>query len=140
MTVDGPLSESTADTDRAASDSELRPHSMTCYADTIRISGGSSGWKARPCDDRTSFNLVDLEIELEDGSVLRLLLKDLGRENLHETARRVKPDFLYNPLREIRTYRGDPGSEPTWHGAFLWGGRQSRTRIATGSSWKRSRA
>ena len=78
---------------------------MTCYAATIRISGGSSGWKARPYADRTSFNLVDLEIELEDGSVLRLLLKDLGMKNLHETARRVKPGFLYDPLREIRTYQ-----------------------------------
>ena len=40
------------------------------------------------------------------GSVLRLLLKDLGIRNLHETARRVKPGFLYNPLREIKTYEG----------------------------------
>jgi hypothetical protein len=61
--------------------------------------------ESRPCADRTSFNLVDLEIQLEDGSVLRLLLKDLGRKNLHEIARRVKPDFLYDPLREIGTYR-----------------------------------
>ncbi len=56
------------------------------------------------CDNWTSFNLVDLEIDLEDGSVLRLLLKDLGLTNLHETARRIKPGFLYNPLREIKTY------------------------------------
>ena len=26
-------------------------------------------------------------------------------KNLHETARRVKPGFLYNPLREIKTYQ-----------------------------------
>ena len=58
-----------------------------------------------PCADRTSFNLVDLEIDLEDGTALRLLLKDLGLENLHETARQVKPGFLYNPLREIKTYQ-----------------------------------
>jgi hypothetical protein len=61
--------------------------------------------ESTPCVDRTSFHLVELDIELEDGSVLRLLLKDLGRKNLHETARRVKPGFLYDPLREIRTYQ-----------------------------------
>src|SRR5262249_35141114 len=61
--------------------------------------------ESRPCVDQTSFHLVDLDIELDDGSILRLLLKDLGRTNLHEAARRVKPDFLYDPLREIETYR-----------------------------------
>jgi hypothetical protein len=60
--------------------------------------------KSTLCDDQTSFNLVDLEIDLEDGTVLRLLLKDLGLENLHETARQIKPGFLYDPLREIKTY------------------------------------
>ena len=60
--------------------------------------------RSKPCDDWTSFNLVDLEIDLEDGTVLRLLLKDLGLKNLHETARQIKPGFLYNPLREIKTY------------------------------------
>ena len=61
--------------------------------------------ESTPCVERTSFHLVDLEIELEDGTVLRLLLKDLGLKNLHETARRVKPGFLYEPLREIKTYQ-----------------------------------
>ncbi len=61
--------------------------------------------ESKPCADRTSFNLLDLEIELTDGAVLRLLLKDLGIMNLHETARRVKPGFLYDPLREIKTYQ-----------------------------------
>ncbi len=56
------------------------------------------------CDDWTSFSLVDIEIDLDGGTVLRLLLKDLGLKNLHETARRIKPGFLYNPLREIKTY------------------------------------
>jgi hypothetical protein len=60
--------------------------------------------KSTLCDDWTSFNLVDLEIDLEDGTELRLLLKDLGVTNLHETARQIKPRFLYNPLREIKTY------------------------------------
>jgi hypothetical protein len=67
--------------------------------------GGIVRLEANLCADRTSFNLVDLEIDLENGTVLRLLLKDLGLKNLHQTARRVKPDFLYNPMREIKTYQ-----------------------------------
>ena len=67
--------------------------------------GGIVGLRSKLCDDQTSFNLVDLEIDLDDGSTLRLLLKDLGLGNLHDIARRVKPEFLYNPLREIKTYQ-----------------------------------
>ncbi len=105
MNVGGPLPESTAIADRAAFHIELRP----ALDDMLRRHNPNLGRIVRlecnPCADRTSFNLVDLEIDLEDGSVLRLLLKDLGMKNLHETARRVKPDFLYNPLREINTYQ-----------------------------------
>jgi hypothetical protein len=59
----------------------------------------------RPSAYRSSFNLQELEVSLEDGASLRLMLKDLSRLALMETARRVKPAFLYDPLREIETYR-----------------------------------
>ena len=62
------------------------------------------GLKDESCAAQTSFKLIDLEIEFADGIVMRLLLKDLGIRNLDETARRVKPGFLYDPLREIKTY------------------------------------
>jgi Phosphotransferase enzyme family len=105
MQVGGPLSDSMADADRAAFHLAVWP----ALDDLLRRHNPDLGrivrLDSRPCDDRTSFHLVDLKIDLEDGSALRLLLKDLGRGNLHETARRVKPDFLYNPLREIGTYR-----------------------------------
>jgi Phosphotransferase enzyme family len=81
---------------RPALDNLLRRHDAS-LGRIVRL-------ESNTCADRTSFNLVDLEIHLEDGTVLLLLLKDLGVENLHETARRVKPNFLYNPLREIKTY------------------------------------
>ena len=91
--------------DRGASDLELR----SVLDDLLRRHSPSLGrivrLESNPCADQTSFNLADLEIELEDGSILRLLLKDLGLKNLHETARRVKPGFLYDPLREILTYQ-----------------------------------
>jgi hypothetical protein len=81
---------------RAALDDMLGRH-IAKHGPIVRLKGES-------CADQTSFNLIDLEIEFADGNVLRLLLKDLGIRNLHETARRVKPGFLYDPLREIKTY------------------------------------
>jgi Phosphotransferase enzyme family len=82
---------------RLAIDEILRRHNPNL--------GALAGLRTKLCDDQTSFNLVDLDIDLDDGTTLRLLLKDLGLKNLHETARRVKPEFLYNPLREIKTYQ-----------------------------------
>jgi hypothetical protein len=105
MNVGGRLSESTKGTNRVAFHLELRP----ALDDMLRRDNANLGrivrLESNPCADRTSFNLVDLAIELEDGTVLRLLLKELGMKDLHETARRVKPNFLYNPLREIKTYQ-----------------------------------
>jgi hypothetical protein len=52
---------------------------------------------------RTSFALDAVEVRTSDGSVLRLLLKDLGE--VSEEASGVKPAFVLDPLREIDTYR-----------------------------------
>jgi aminoglycoside phosphotransferase (APT) family kinase protein len=46
-----------------------------------------------------------LSVHLDDGTILELIFKDLSQEALLETARRVKPAFLHNPLRESETYR-----------------------------------
>jgi hypothetical protein len=51
----------------------------------------------------TSFALDALEVRGRDGSVLRLLLKDLGEAS--EEARAVRPAFVLDPLREIDVYR-----------------------------------
>ncbi len=105
MTVDGTLPGPTAGADQAAPNYELRPvlddllhHHDPSLGRIVRL-------ESRPCVDRTSFHLIDLELKLEGGLDLRLLLKDLGMKNLHESARWVKPRFLYDPLREIRTYQ-----------------------------------
>jgi aminoglycoside phosphotransferase (APT) family kinase protein len=58
-----------------------------------------------PSPYRSSFWLEELDVRLEDGSVLKLMFKDLGRHALLESAQRAKPAFLYDPLREIETYR-----------------------------------
>jgi hypothetical protein len=105
MMVYGPLGESTADADRAVSYPELRSALDELFRRHDPDLGKIVRLETTPFAERTSFHLADLEIELEDGSVLRLLLKDLGLKNLQETARRVKPGFLYDPRREIGTYQ-----------------------------------
>lgn len=59
----------------------------------------------RPSPYRTSFALEELDLLLDDGTRLRLMFKDLGSQGLLAGAREAKPAFLYNPLREIETYR-----------------------------------
>jgi aminoglycoside phosphotransferase (APT) family kinase protein len=52
---------------------------------------------------RASFHLEEVDLRLDGGTRLDLVFKDLGQQL--ETARRVKPQFLYNPRREIDAYR-----------------------------------
>lgn len=61
--------------------------------------------RRRPYPYRTSHRLDELEVVLSDGTRLELLLKDLRRSKLHATARRSKPPFLHDPLREVEAYR-----------------------------------
>jgi aminoglycoside phosphotransferase (APT) family kinase protein len=53
----------------------------------------------------TSFAIEELVVHFDDATTLELIFKDLSQQALLETARRVKPAFLYNPLRESETYR-----------------------------------
>jgi hypothetical protein len=70
-----------------------------------RVFGGAvARLERRPSLYRTSFFLEELEVTLEDGTTLPLIFKDLGRHALSESARGAKPDFLYEPLREIEVY------------------------------------
>jgi len=59
----------------------------------------------RPSEYRSSFGLEELDVQLEDGRRLELMFKDLARGALHPRARDVKPEFVYDPLREIEVYR-----------------------------------
>ena len=89
----------TADTPevRAASEDALNHHFRThrCIVKLERY----------PSDNRSSFTLDELNVCLDDGMTLQLLFKDLSWQALIEEACRVKPAFLYNPLREIETYQ-----------------------------------
>ena len=53
----------------------------------------------------SSYTLENLEVELSGSRSLSLVLKDLGPGSLLQTAREVRPQFLYNPRREIFAYR-----------------------------------
>ncbi len=69
----------------------------------------------------TSFTLEELDVKLEDGTRLSLMCKNLGIDSLLPEARRVRPPFLYAPLREIQMYErvldsGEMGTA-TFYGA-----------------------
>ena len=82
-----------------------------------------TGLERRPSSYSTSFAIEELDARLDDGTSLRLLFKDLSRHALLGNARRVKPAFLYDPLREIETYRSilEPNrlGTATCYGAFI---------------------
>src|SRR6516162_6097129 len=53
----------------------------------------------------SSFAVEMLDVCLDDGTELSLVFKDLGPTARLPHAREVKPEFLYEPRREIATYR-----------------------------------
>jgi Phosphotransferase enzyme family len=71
----------------------------------------------------TSFAMEELDVRLDDGTSFQLLYKDLSRHALLEDARQAKPTFLYDPLREIETYRSILGPNrlgtPICYGAIV---------------------
>jgi hypothetical protein len=58
----------------------------------------------RPSTYRSSFPLEEFEVRLEDGTALPLMFKDLSPHALPDSVRRAKPEFVFNPLREIAVY------------------------------------
>jgi aminoglycoside phosphotransferase (APT) family kinase protein len=58
-----------------------------------------------PCAYGSSWWLEDITLQLDDGSEIRLVFKDLSREATGSGARRVKPSFVIDPAREAWTYR-----------------------------------
>ena len=53
----------------------------------------------------TSYPIEALEVHLEDGRELRLLLKEVGADALLPGARDAKPELVRDPRREIHVYR-----------------------------------
>jgi hypothetical protein len=54
---------------------------------------------------QSSFTLEEIRAVLDDGTELELIFKDVGPDAMSAGARRVKPTFLYEPIREIEVYR-----------------------------------
>lgn len=89
----------------AASTSELRAHLERALGRHFGSPRRIVGLDRRPSPYRTSFALEELAVELEDGSRLELMFKDLAEAALDAEARQAKPPFLVDPLREIEVYR-----------------------------------
>lgn len=77
----------------------------------------------RPCPYSSSFTLDEIDVGFADGSELQLVMKDLSPDAMAESARRARPESLYEPRREIQAYRrilpyAPPGTA-TWYGAVV---------------------
>jgi hypothetical protein len=82
------------------------------------LDAGVLGVVRAPCPYQSSFSLEKLEVTLVDGRELRMMFKDIGSQG-----KSVKPHFVYNPQREIRTYAEvlsllDIGT-PTFYGSVI---------------------
>lgn len=59
----------------------------------------------RASSARSTFALEEIDVVIDDGDLLRLLLKVGGATGVVAKARLSKPLFLHDPLREIEVYR-----------------------------------
>src|SRR5436853_797942 len=89
----------------AIGDAELRTALESALAERFGKAAHVAAVARRPCPYRTSFPLEELDVELEGGERLRVMLKDLSHGSLAPDAALAKPRSLHDPLREIRTYR-----------------------------------
>jgi aminoglycoside phosphotransferase (APT) family kinase protein len=82
----------------APSDAELLDGLRARGVDAVGIS-------RRPYSYATSAPLEEVSVRAADGGELTMILKDLTRERLLPEARTSKPEFVYEPRRELETYR-----------------------------------
>ena len=61
--------------------------------------------RRRLSDYSSSYTIENLSVDLTDGTHLQLVLKNLSPDSVLQTARKVRPGFLYNPRNEIITYQ-----------------------------------
>lgn len=75
----------------------------------------------RPFAYGTSHRVEEIDVVLDDGTRVALIVKEVGRDGLLEEARRAKPGFLADSAREVAVYSGllatsDLGT-PAFYGA-----------------------
>jgi hypothetical protein len=83
--------------------------------------------RRRPYRYATSFPLEELRVGLDHGTEVTLILKDLTWGRLAERSRRSKPAFLFEPRREVETYRRILGPHAI--------GARCYAAVGAGSSW-----
>ncbi|HEX6386404.1 MAG TPA: aminoglycoside phosphotransferase family protein [Anaerolineae bacterium] len=88
-----------------ASTAELQAALEQALSSHFDVPRTITGLERQPFWTQSSFALEELTLHLDDNTTVQLMFKDLSRNALLEGARRAKPIFLYNPLREIETYR-----------------------------------
>ena len=75
----------------------------------------------RPSPYSSSFSVEELDVRLTDGTELQLVMKDLSAAAMPHHARRARPEFLYEPRREVQVYRWilpyAPAGTAIWYGA-----------------------
>jgi Phosphotransferase enzyme family len=89
----------------SAPTSELREALERLLPDALGRGCRVAELRRRPSPYRTSFRLEEIDATLDGGERLELTLKDLAWHTLDAAGRSAKPDFLYDPLREITVYR-----------------------------------
>jgi hypothetical protein len=99
------MSESMYDPVQTASSAQLRSVLEQSLDNHFGVARSIIGLERRPSAYCSSFAIEELDVLLDDGMLLNLMFKDLSWRGLLADARRGKPAFLYNPLREIETYR-----------------------------------
>jgi hypothetical protein len=73
----------------------LEEHGGGCVVEIVR----------RPSEYRSSYELDEIDVQLDDGRSLQLIWKETGRTSLSVKAIDAKPEFLLEPSREIEVYR-----------------------------------
>src|SRR5438046_2832899 len=53
--------------------------------------------KRRLSPYRSSFNLEEIDVRLDDGTRVPIIFKDLSRQAMLKAARAARPEFLYQP-------------------------------------------
>jgi hypothetical protein len=103
--------------------SELRAELERALSDHFGTARRVAEVHRSPLPYQTSFAIEELDVALDDGTRLELTFKDLSEEALETEARKAKPAFLHDPLREIEAYRtllGPAGlGTPVFYGAAV---------------------
>jgi Ser/Thr protein kinase RdoA (MazF antagonist) len=90
---------------RSVLTAELRSELERALQETVAEGRGVVEVRRRRHPYQTSFALEELDVELDDGTRLQVIFKDLAWAALAGEAQGVKPRFLHDPMREIAVYR-----------------------------------